>query len=454
MAFNGSGTFVRLYNWVNDAAANIKIRADRMDNEMNGMATALSTCITKDGQTTVTANLPMAGFRHTGTGAGASRTDYTRLDQAQDGKLAWVDGGGTADAITASYAIPITTLVDGQLCYVRATAANATTTPTFSPSALTARTIVKQGGAALAPGDIAGDGHELIFRYDLANTRWELLNPKATTVPFTAASASGPASLDFAEDTDNGTNKITLSAPAALAADRAVSFPDAAGEVVLSTATQTLTNKTLTAPKIANAGFIADANGNELIIATTTASAVNEITVANAATTGKPTISATGGDTNIILSLEGKGTGGVQIEGTTTNDNAAAGSVGEVIEATAGPTSITTATAKTIASITLTAGDWDVWGNMIFTPAATTSITQYGTSISATTNTFDGSNSGGAGALVVTPAVVPGTQILIQNGGKKRVSIAAGATYYLVALGVFTVSTMTASGYIAARRVR
>lgn len=182
MAFNGSGTFVRLYNWVNDAAANIKIRADRMDNEMNGMATALSTCITKDGQTTVTANLPMAEFRHTGVGAGAARTDYARLDQAQDGKLAWVDGGGTADAITASYAIPITALVDGQLCYVRATAANATTTPTFSPSALTARTIVKNGGAALAAGDISGVGHELILRYNLANTRWELLNPK-TTIP-------------------------------------------------------------------------------------------------------------------------------------------------------------------------------------------------------------------------------------------------------------------------------
>ena len=58
MAFNGSGVFVRLYNWVNDAAANIKIRADRMDNEMDGFATGLSSCITKDGQTTITANLP------------------------------------------------------------------------------------------------------------------------------------------------------------------------------------------------------------------------------------------------------------------------------------------------------------------------------------------------------------------------------------------------------------
>lgn len=49
------------------------------------------------------------------------------------------------------------------------------------------------------------------------------------------------------------------------------------------TATQTLTNKTLTAPKFADGGFIADANGNELIVMDTVTSAVNELTVSNAA---------------------------------------------------------------------------------------------------------------------------------------------------------------------------
>ena len=190
MAFNGSGVFIRLYSWVNDAAANIKIRADRMDNEMNGMATALSTCITKDGQTTVTANLPMAGFRHTGAGEGAARLDYATISQTQDGKVNWVAAGGTADAITATYDIPVTALVDGQICFVRASAANATTTPTFSPNSLTARTIVKNGAQALAAGDIRAAGHELILRYNLANTRWELLNPYLTATTVTDATIS------------------------------------------------------------------------------------------------------------------------------------------------------------------------------------------------------------------------------------------------------------------------
>ncbi len=60
MAFNGAGVFNRLYNWANDKAANIKIRADRMDAEMDGFATGLTTCITKDGQTTTTALIPFA----------------------------------------------------------------------------------------------------------------------------------------------------------------------------------------------------------------------------------------------------------------------------------------------------------------------------------------------------------------------------------------------------------
>lgn len=82
--------------------------------------------------------------------------------------------------------------------------------------------------------------------------------------------------------------------------------------------TDTLSNKTLTAPKIANAGYIADANGNEQLIFTTTASAVNEITLANAATGNNPNITASGGDANVGIDLTPKGTGSVNIKGNST----------------------------------------------------------------------------------------------------------------------------------------
>ena len=75
--------------------------------------------------------------------------------------------------------------------------------------------------------------------------------------------------------------------------------------------TETLTNKTLTAPIVDE---INDANGNELIIFTTTTSAVNEITLANAAASGHPTISTTGSDTNINLVLSPKGSGTIDVD--------------------------------------------------------------------------------------------------------------------------------------------
>ena len=60
---------------------------------------------------------------------------------------------------------------------------------------------------------------------------------------------------------------------------------------------------------------IIDENGNEQVTFTTTGSAVNEFTVANAATGNAPAISATGGDTNIDLNITPKGTGRATFNG-------------------------------------------------------------------------------------------------------------------------------------------
>ena len=121
------------------------------------------------------------------------------------------------------------------------------------------------------------------------------------TVQFKYASGSGD-SFTFAADNkgdavvfataNDGTNPDIYTLPA--------------GDVTL-TGTQTLTNKTLTAPKIGTS--ILDTNGNELLLLTATGSAVNELTIANASTgvTG-PVISATG-ETNVGININPKGTG-------------------------------------------------------------------------------------------------------------------------------------------------
>lgn len=176
MAFNGSGTYVLPGAALVDGQT---ISATEHNTLRNDMATALTTCVTRDGQSPATANIPMGNFKHTGLGSGTARTESVNLGQVQDGTLNWIAAGGTADVITATYSPALTELVDGQFCFVKASAANATTTPTFSPNGITARTIVQMGGLALVPGSIRGAGHNLIFRYDLGNTRWELLNPAA-----------------------------------------------------------------------------------------------------------------------------------------------------------------------------------------------------------------------------------------------------------------------------------
>ena len=64
-----------------------------------------------------------------------------------------------------------------------------------------------------------------------------------------------------------------------------------------------------------DAHVINDENGNEQIIFQTTASAVNQFDITNAATGNNPSISATGGDSNISINLVPKGTGQVLSNG-------------------------------------------------------------------------------------------------------------------------------------------
>ena len=88
------------------------------------------------------------------------------------------------------------------------------------------------------------------------------------------------------------------------------------GVIVTEAGTQTLTNKTLTtptitAPKVGTS--INDTSVNEVIKITATGSAVNELTIANGASTTGPTLSATGGGTDLNIIMTPKGTGSVEL---------------------------------------------------------------------------------------------------------------------------------------------
>jgi len=144
------------------------------------------------------------------------------------------------------------------------------------------------------------------------------------------------------------------------------------------------------------------------------------------------------------------------IVGTSTNDNASAGSVGQVIESTlasGSATSLSTGTAKTITSISLTAGDWDVWGNIGFIQAAGTTLSFIECGISTTDNTLPTSPNGG-GYMTFSLTFAAGSTSQVFPIGMTRISVASTTTVYLVGRAAFGVSTLTGYGYIGARRVR
>ena len=161
--------------------------------------------------------------------------------------------GGTADALTGSFFPGITALPAagaGLLTlYVRPTAANATTTPTFTPNSgvIAAATIVKGNNLPLAVGDIAGAGHWLELAWDSTLSKWVLLNPAYGIAPpvvkqvqsVTASVAANaltlglnPTNLDFRSSTlTNGTpNSRVVSSALSLAVPSGATLGTVSGQ--------------------------------------------------------------------------------------------------------------------------------------------------------------------------------------------------------------------------------
>jgi len=141
-----------------------------------------------------------------------------------------------------------------------------------------------------------------------------------------------------------------------------------------------------------------------------------------------------------------------RITGTTTNDSAAAGYIGEIIEYTQGPTALTSGAATVnLANGAFSAGDWEIWGYILVTGAGATSLTNYTHSVSSTSATHD------------TSAIDRYDQLRFAGGwtdpvinktiGPHRRSLSGSTTLYLTATATFT-STLSVASKLRGRRVR
>lgn len=214
-----------------------------------------------------------------------------------------------------------------------------------------------------------------------------------------------------------------------------------------------INNSFYTLQALTNGSTIIDNLGFTLLnLNTSGTTPVNSIQLVNANTGFAPYFKSVGSDTNVSLQLDAQGTGGVNIKGTGTNNSAAAGYVGELISSivsSASPVSLSTGTSKTVTSISLTAGDWDVYGMIGTTSGAGTLTTVLVGSISSINNTRETDVNETVNYTVSSASSTPGL-----TTPYVRLSLSTTTTYYLIATAVFSVSTLNAFGKIQARRAR
>lgn len=194
-------------------------------------------------------------------------------------------------------------------------------------------------------------------------------------------------------------------------------------------------------------GVLSDETGSGLAVFGTSPSLTTP-TIAGASLSGTfsgtPTFSGAVTFTSTITPSQTAG-----IVGTTTNNNANAGSVGEYAENTTSGTALTNGVAANATSVSLTAGDWDVSCEVTYTAAGGAIPTGLQQSISTTSAT-----GGGSGRQTLWTLSFAANSTNVMPTPRVRLSLSGTTTTYCTASALFSSGTVTAAGFIRARRVR
>lgn len=206
MAYDGSGNFARP---VSDYVNGTVINEVSVNSEMDGIATGLTTAITRDGQTTITANLPMNSKKLTGLASGGAAADSVNLGQTQAEAYIWCGTAtGTADAVVLSPTPAITSYAAGQrFAWISSSSTN-TTAMTLNVSTVGAKA-AENNDTALAAGE-----HEAskmyIGIYD--GTAFQIQRFSKLTVA-ASATASGIVELATTAETETGSDAARAVTP-------------------------------------------------------------------------------------------------------------------------------------------------------------------------------------------------------------------------------------------------
>ena len=274
MAFNGTGTFLRLYTWATDKINSIPITASRVDAEMDGMATGLSNCITKDGQTTISANIPLNSFKLTGLGVGTARTDAITVGQVQDNQFLYLGTtSGSADAYTLAPSPAITAYTATQQFTAKISATNLTTTPYLQVSSIASPTttaVIKKLSATKT--EIAVEASDLLingiydFKRNSANDTWIVLNPEKAFYNFTNGSAASTTNkgIAFLSNPITITNNVSNSNTQMDIGAGIVNYDNGSGQLLCQAITKTLQSSGSWTAGTGQNGLDTGARGNSL----------------------------------------------------------------------------------------------------------------------------------------------------------------------------------------------
>lgn len=221
----------------------------------------------------------------------------------------------------------------------------------------------------------------------------------------------------------------------------------AAGAILSGTATagQIVRSGSSAAPSWSTATYPATTTVNRILYSSS-ANVIGEITTANS---GVLTTSS-GGVPSIDTTNFAVLTTGVQMKGNNTNTAPPVGFIGESISSSATAVAMVSNTAKTLTSISLTAGVWDVCAIATSTPtggAAVQTAIQVG--ISTTNNTITGT----VGIDYYQNNLVSGESLMTGVVPHLRVVLSATTTYYLIGFTLYTSTTCPFNGRISATRV-